>query len=650
MARERGTPGRGLVIAWHLLATVILFLVPSRIVLGEPAWAASAERLPALLGLPLCYLASALFLLATRRAGAAPGLVRSLTTLAVALSAFFLALLLAPGTWYSRGLVLGGYLLAVLFITAPLVIPRVGPVLALAVLLLVGVDAMPFPRGIPRAPVSADAGAPTTAADPDGAGTSIRSNVLLTARGPVKAVTYSGYLPTPSAGGGIRALGDGYVVATGDGDLYRLRWPEDSDSLEVTALPIRVPLNREDFAAAVPADIRTDLFRVAHILLRPVADSLQIVASHHYWKGAEQCFVVRISTLTIARDELERAVDALRWRTLYDTRPCLRLKDHERGWPFNGSQVGGRLADLGDGRLLVTTGDHEFDGWNSKEILSQDPSADYGKVLVVEPDGTAERLTMGHRNPQGLHIDSSGRIWVTDHGPKGGDLLHEIVPGSNYGWPYFTYGTEYGLTSWPLIGKGDLDPASYRRPAFAWVPSIGISNLIEIRRGPLEDWRGDLLIAALTEGRLFRVRREGGRVAYVEPVGAGARIRDLVEGSDGRIVLWADEGGIIAMTAQTEPDGAMLFARCAGCHSRYWGQPSGVGPNLFGLVGRPIGGAEGFTYSSALAGRTGRWTDESLDAFLADPQGFAPGTSMAAEPVTDPEERASLIEYLKTLR
>lgn len=625
----------GLALAWHAATALVLLLVPAYIALGEPVWALDPTRLPAVIGLPLAYLVAGVVLSFSRAATGGSrrtGMFLSLVALAVLCAVLYLVLLLYPGVWYSRWLLLSGSAAAALLIVAPALLSR--RPLTVVTCLFAGV-------GLVSLAVMRPAAASRT---------NVEASVLLTSHGTVATVRYAGYIPPAPRGGGIHTLDDGYVVVTADGDIHRFDWVASPDSLTVTTLPLRVPLNRAAFAADVEDDVVPDLFRVADILVRPVDDSLEFIASHHHWHADRQCFVARVSVVAVARAELSGAAPIDRWRTLYETRPCLPIKRHVRGWSFAGPHVGGRLADLGDGRILLTVGDLQFDGWNAEEALPQDTSADYGKTLVIDAAGHGERLTMGHRNPQGLHIAPDGRMWSTEHGPQGGDVLHELVAGANYGWPYVTYGTEYGETVWPLQGQGDWDDSNFRPAAFAWVPSIGISNLIEVQRGPVAEWRGDLLISSMEARSLFRVRREGGRVVYVEPIPIGARIRDIIEGPDGRIVLWTDAGGIISLTATAGITGEALFARCAGCHATVAGGGSGLGPTLYGIYGRRIAADADFVYSPAFHSLSGRWDADRLDAFLADPQGFAPGTMMVVEPVADADERAALIEYLRTIR
>ncbi|MDG4649376.1 c-type cytochrome [Roseibacterium sp. SDUM158017] len=103
-------------------------------------------------------------------------------------------------------------------------------------------------------------------------------------------------------------------------------------------------------------------------------------------------------------------------------------------------------------------------------------------------------------------------------------------------------------------------------------------------------------------------------------------------------------------SAQGDPErGAILFRPCAACHMIGEGAINRIGPHLNGIVGRPLGGAEGYGYSQALLDRSaevGAWSEAALDSFLANPGGFIPGTSMVFRGIRSSDDRSDLIAYL----
>jgi cytochrome c len=116
-----------------------------------------------------------------------------------------------------------------------------------------------------------------------------------------------------------------------------------------------------------------------------------------------------------------------------------------------------------------------------------------------------------------------------------------------------------------------------------------------------------------------------------------------------------------AAPVQLEPIGPLLAnanpangerlakAQCGACHSFNEGGRSGVGPNLYGMIGKPHGFAEGFAYSASLKGRQGPWTYEQLNAWLAKPTTYAPGTRMAFGGISNTQQRADVIAYLRSI-
>lgn len=178
----------------------------------------------------------------------------------------------------------------------------------------------------------------------------------------------------------------------------------------------------------------------------------------------------------------------------------------------------------------------------------------FGKLLRIHTDtGAAEIIARGLRNAQGLARDGDGNLWETEHGPQGGDELNLLEPHANYGWPRVSFGVGYGRRTHrrPAERLGRHD--GFARPVFAWVPSIGISSMVvnDERFFPL--WGDDLLIGSLRQRSLYRVRRHGGRVSYVERIDVGLRIRDIAQLADGRIALLSTDGRVLFLSRAYAP-------------------------------------------------------------------------------------------------
>ena len=97
--------------------------------------------------------------------------------------------------------------------------------------------------------------------------------------------------------------------------------------------------------------------------------------------------------------------------------------------------------------------------------------------------------------------------------------------------------------------------------------------------------------------------------------------------------------------------GQKSFAKCGSCHTIAPGGPNGQGPNLAGIYGDKKGeGRGGFAFSDGLKAKGGVWDEASLDAWLTNPSGYVPGTKMSFAGLSDVQERANVIAYLKTAK
>ncbi|MDO8972857.1 PQQ-dependent sugar dehydrogenase [Reyranella sp.] len=182
-----------------------------------------------------------------------------------------------------------------------------------------------------------------------------------------------------------------------------------------------------------------------------------------------------------------------------------------------------------------------------------------GKVVRLRDDGTVppdnpfvgregarpEIFTYGHRNPQGMAMHPvTGRIWLVEHGPRGGDELNLLKAGANYGWPRATHGIDYsGSTISPSKSLPGMED-----PVRVWVPSISPSGLAFYTGDRFPGWKGSVFTGALSDNALIRIELDGDRYVGEERllVDLLPYIRDVRQGPDGLlyIVTHTDSGGL----------------------------------------------------------------------------------------------------------
>jgi aldose sugar dehydrogenase len=642
-------PSRSSLVLWHLSAVTAVALTPTRVGVG-PVWGLGADDLLVPAAIALAYAALAGMLLLVKRSQPGPQYVRLILASGLILTAVLLFVLIQRPAY---SLVIASLLLVPVFAVLPHVTPSRLRGGALAFVAVVGVIGfLPATGLVQRVEVASRA---------------VESQVITTGLNALTATYYRDRFGVPQAtGGALATFADGYLLATGDGQLHFFYWEPGSADLDSRQLGTRIPMNLEDFVRGTSGNpaVEAGSFRTADILVQQTGDRFRLFASHHYWHADASCFTIRLSELqgTVAAFLGEGGEES--WSTMYESAPCLEIKD--RGLPFAGIQIGGRLEQLDEDHLLLAVGDQEFDGVEGEPALPQDEEASYGKTVLVNlRTGQSSLFTIGHRNPQGLHVDAEGTVWSTEHGPRGGDELNILVRGRNYGWPLVTYGIDYALDVWPWNPRHGRHEG-FEPPMYAWMPSVSVTQVIRVRGRHFSEWQGDLLVASLS-GALWRVRLEQQRVTVVERIQVGGRIRDLIEDAEGRLLLWTEQSNIgptraglvtierraregDAGAAVSAERGQLAYARCSGCHRLEAEAAPGVGPDLAGIAGRPIASISGFGYSEALAATEGTWTDARLDAFLANPQAAVPGTSMRTDGISDPAERASLVAFLRTLR
>lgn len=212
-----------------------------------------------------------------------------------------------------------------------------------------------------------------------------------------------------------------------------------------------------------------------------------------------------------------------------------------------GLHFGCRMAFASDGKLLVAVGERY------QMETAQDLGNHRGKVVRLERDGRVpadnpfvgqprarpEVWSYGHRNPQAAAIHpETGRLWVVEHGPRGGDEVNVVLAGRNYGWPIIGYGIDY---SGARLHK-DTHREGMEQPIYYWRPSIAPSGMAFYTSDVIPGWKGSLLVGALAGQALHRLVLNGEAIVAEEVLlkDLGERIRDVRQAPDGSVLLLTD--------------------------------------------------------------------------------------------------------------
>lgn len=214
---------------------------------------------------------------------------------------------------------------------------------------------------------------------------------------------------------------------------------------------------------------------------------------------------------------------------------------------LNGTRWGSRFMFDNQGYLYFTIGDMQ--GSKQTGVDPQLLSKAQGKIYRINSDGSIPKdnplfgkknvlqaiYCWGVRNVQGLaQHPVTGKIYFTDHGPRGGDELNILKKGGNYGWPLVTYGINYDST---IISK-DTAKAGMEQPITYWTPSIAICAAEFVQHSLFPQWQNNLLVTALKFEELRRLVIDDDKVIEQEILLKGyGRVRDVKIGPDGALYV-----------------------------------------------------------------------------------------------------------------
>ena len=222
---------------------------------------------------------------------------------------------------------------------------------------------------------------------------------------------------------------------------------------------------------------------------------------------------------------------------------------------LNAEGTGGRLIQAPDGTLLITSTPPAGVGINSVDWPQpQQLDSNMGKVLRINSDGSIPRdnpfvgragahpeiYALGFRDVQGVTIHPrTGKLWTSEHGPRGGDEINAVEKGRNYGFPAIGYGREY--SGKPINGDKTVQDGM-EQPVYFWTPDIAPAGIAFYTGKLFPAWQGDLFVSSLVGKALVRLVLKDERVIAEQRLltQLNSRIRGVSEGPDGALYVLTD--------------------------------------------------------------------------------------------------------------
>ena len=229
---------------------------------------------------------------------------------------------------------------------------------------------------------------------------------------------------------------------------------------------------------------------------------------------------------------------SISFNNIFQSEPPNKSKTH----------FGSRLEIKND-HLFVTVGERQTGK------LTQELDNHFGKIIRLNLDGSIpldnpyinienglnEIYMIGLRNPQGMaRSPIDNELYITNHGPKGGDFFGKVIEKGNYGWDDVAWGgTDYDGT---IIGDGSAWLTGLVKPIYRWIPSIAVSDIFFYEGEEFKEWQGDVLLSSLKFQQLLKLDYENGKVKDVSIIfEKKGRLRDVEVNNRGEIFYIIDD-------------------------------------------------------------------------------------------------------------
>lgn len=268
-------------------------------------------------------------------------------------------------------------------------------------------------------------------------------------------------------------------------------------------------------------------------VLGEVGNEISLLISYPQYQKVKKCVSVVMYEYKL---NLARSLSLTKGKLWFASKPCVPVQAVQH--------AAGRIQVINKSSAYLTVGDLGF-----TKIANRSARGDLGSVFKVSA-GTAtkskvERISQGHRNQQGVVLIGND-LYVSEHGPRGGDELNLILTGKDYGWPAVTYGEPYSSGDY-VRPKITGSHEGFTKPLYNWVPSVAPTELIQLPTGnSWGGWAEQLVMGTLREQSLIFIQlRSPTSVGEVVKVNVGERIRDLEMGKNNQVIATTDNGQLL---------------------------------------------------------------------------------------------------------
>jgi glucose/arabinose dehydrogenase len=358
---------------------------------------------------------------------------------------------------------------------------------------------------------------------------------------------------------GLAFLPDGAFLVSERLGTLRIVSPDGQVSEPITGVPpVKVVAAQGFHDVVLDPDFAENRWLYFTYFAPPKGEAPRVWPNEHFYEEVWEKSLAERRVLDLGQETVARA------RLSKDKR---WLEDFEI---LTQSRVERRIAFAPDGTMFVTGADafrfydSDLDGIEHDVPFEPDVRRNFtGRVIRINPDGTIpadnpwlgratvsrETYAHGFKDSEGAAIHpETGELWVTDHGPQGGDEIDIVRPGRDYGWPEVSHGVQYdarrrdGRKNVP-VGLGKTSMPGVEEPIYYWVPSIAPSGMAFYTGDLFPEWRGNLFVGAMAGRHLVRLVLDGERVVAEEKLleELNLRIREVRQGPDGALYVFGGD-------------------------------------------------------------------------------------------------------------